>query len=456
MPATTDWPFLLAAVLLASAALALLHHALLAGRPKGRLRCPRCFYDLAPDYRRRPVPPWRCPECGRDIARARHLRRTRRRPVLAALGLLLLLTAAATPLAPAFRRGGWPAIMPTRLLILLLPMTRAQHDWGSNWSPIEKELEHRVRADRLSPADWRFALRNGNLIHYPRSVPAGEPIDITVFDRWWTDLYMIEVVPQGHAYPAPTDAPLDRFWPPAAEYERLLRCPPLEPGERALKLSVRITRGGRSWRTLKTDADLRKIPVWEGEVRRPIRVRGTPNDFRRPLPSPEMNAEIRDDFGFALTAWIADSDGIAGLHIGADTIAVGTARKPTPEEEALGARLASGFVVELARDGVVRARRRTTPERFRFSPSGNAFEIRFDAAHGLDPLPFPHPFPHALLHPDELPRWEVIVRGDPVAPLAFPDTDLHWDGLLRRPLADLLDEDHLAAVRSTHHEEPHD
>jgi hypothetical protein len=70
---------------LSAAGAALTAWALLAGRSRGRRRCPKCWYSMAG------VPGTRCPECGKDARRERRLFKTRRRRKWAALGIFLLL-----------------------------------------------------------------------------------------------------------------------------------------------------------------------------------------------------------------------------------------------------------------------------------------------------------------------------------------------------------------------------
>lgn len=71
---------------LALAGLAILLIALLAGRARGRRRCPRCWYDMSGAGATFPLT---CPECGRKVRTDGELGRTRRRWRLAIFGLVL-------------------------------------------------------------------------------------------------------------------------------------------------------------------------------------------------------------------------------------------------------------------------------------------------------------------------------------------------------------------------------
>ena len=100
-------------------------------RPRGRRRCPRCFYDMSglaaierPDARSPTTPtPSRCPECGKAIRSERALRKTRCRWGRATLATIVLLLPATLTAAigRVQQTGGWsdlPSWVTTRLLWL--------------------------------------------------------------------------------------------------------------------------------------------------------------------------------------------------------------------------------------------------------------------------------------------------------------------------------------------------
>jgi hypothetical protein len=100
---------------LALSALALLYHALLADRPRGRRRCPRCWYDMAG------TTGLACPECGKKARRERSLFRTRRRYVRAAISLLLAEAARILYHFPAESAAGrWWAAFPRPAQVAIL------------------------------------------------------------------------------------------------------------------------------------------------------------------------------------------------------------------------------------------------------------------------------------------------------------------------------------------------
>ena len=114
------WLFPAIAATLAAPGAALLLRGLFRDRPRGRLRCPRCWYDLTG------LPGLTCPECGRTARHERHLRRTRRhwRPALAGLALLAAATLALGA-ADAVRHG-WPGAVPLPILTRVLSIWEEQ------------------------------------------------------------------------------------------------------------------------------------------------------------------------------------------------------------------------------------------------------------------------------------------------------------------------------------------
>lgn len=113
MAALTPETFRMAAIIAAVLGLALFIWAWRGDRPRGRRRCPSCWYDMAG------VPSLRCPECGSQARTERKLARTRRRWSVLALALVI----AAAPTTWAAVRNGWRSLVPNTLAILALPWT---------------------------------------------------------------------------------------------------------------------------------------------------------------------------------------------------------------------------------------------------------------------------------------------------------------------------------------------
>src|SRR5262245_36878945 len=88
---------------------------LFSDRARGRRRCPKCWYDL------RGTPGLTCSECGYVARREWALFRTRRRWRAGVLALLVAASGVAVALTPKVRRDGWLSVVPTTVLLWLLP-----------------------------------------------------------------------------------------------------------------------------------------------------------------------------------------------------------------------------------------------------------------------------------------------------------------------------------------------
>jgi len=102
---------------LALAGLVLLISALFWDRSRGRLRCPKCWYDMSGLK----VGDLTCPECGRTQKHEGRLRKTRRRYVRAAASVVLVGLGVGSALAPRIMQHDPLAIVPAFALRLILP-----------------------------------------------------------------------------------------------------------------------------------------------------------------------------------------------------------------------------------------------------------------------------------------------------------------------------------------------
>jgi hypothetical protein len=98
--------------------------ALLWDRPRGRARCPRCWYDMAG------AADLKCPECGRTARSPKALHRTRRRRAWAVAALALLAGAQVVRLWPQIELEGWRSTLPTSAVMHLLPFGGMDGVWG--------------------------------------------------------------------------------------------------------------------------------------------------------------------------------------------------------------------------------------------------------------------------------------------------------------------------------------
>jgi Zn finger protein HypA/HybF involved in hydrogenase expression len=85
----TTGVYMLGVALIPAAGLLFVCWGIWGDRSKGRVRCPKCWYDM-----RGTVPRLECPECGHDALQLRQLHRTRRgrRRIILGVGLMLLST----------------------------------------------------------------------------------------------------------------------------------------------------------------------------------------------------------------------------------------------------------------------------------------------------------------------------------------------------------------------------
>ena len=98
------------------AMVAMARWALFAGKPRGRLRCPKCWYDMTAS----PAPGLTCSECGNTVRSKNDLTRTRRRWGKAVLAISACTTLGLWVIVHTNERG-WFSIVPTRALIAMIP-----------------------------------------------------------------------------------------------------------------------------------------------------------------------------------------------------------------------------------------------------------------------------------------------------------------------------------------------
>jgi len=115
-----------------------------------RRRCRRCWYDL------RDTLGMTCPECGRVASTEAELKRGKRRPRLAMLGVALVLYGATAAIAPWWRTGAWAGHVRTVVLMPLYPVfdppKSTRSGYNSRERPVLSALRGRAWEGELSPA----------------------------------------------------------------------------------------------------------------------------------------------------------------------------------------------------------------------------------------------------------------------------------------------------------------
>jgi hypothetical protein len=123
-------------IVFALAAMALAWLALFGDKPRGKARCPKCWYELG-TLDSPPTLPVTCPECGKRVERPRQLSRRRfgRWTMLAACSLAGVAWIGWK--LPEIDERGWLWLVPNRVLYEVLPMV-------GNTSALGEELQRRA------------------------------------------------------------------------------------------------------------------------------------------------------------------------------------------------------------------------------------------------------------------------------------------------------------------------
>ncbi|MHA7813769.1 MAG: hypothetical protein ACX94C_10300 [Phycisphaerales bacterium] len=119
-------------------------------RSRGRMRCPRCWYDMQASEG---LP---CPECGHEAGSREHYFRTRRPRWAFVIAMVFLMTGSiGLGFNAKLRDQGWVGFIPTR--VFLANWERFPESWvhdvgtGSDY----KDLTHQLRSGEIADADRR-------------------------------------------------------------------------------------------------------------------------------------------------------------------------------------------------------------------------------------------------------------------------------------------------------------
>lgn len=125
----------------------LLVWALIGDRPRGRLRCPRCWYDMAGTHDPR------CPECGKAIKSPKHLRRARRLrwPFLLA-SLCVGSGAYGIVHLERIEESSALALVPTSVLMIGWELFPERWIMRGNWNAYPGSLHDRIKRGWISTA----------------------------------------------------------------------------------------------------------------------------------------------------------------------------------------------------------------------------------------------------------------------------------------------------------------
>lgn len=167
-------------------------------------RCPRCWYNLTGT-----APSTRCPECGHDGRSERALYRVRRRWKHAILGALCVLVGLFGIATPAIRARDVTEIVPTSLLIRLLPLVRGADNW------VARALVRRMATNELSHSEWRDLFRL-----MLRGDSDAQPISKTwqdkygsIYEQWQARTPLLWIPGYNGSHPGRIEADLLRLLP---------------------------------------------------------------------------------------------------------------------------------------------------------------------------------------------------------------------------------------------------
>ena len=144
--AGVSWIWIVVAVPLLVAGAVCLARFTLGDRSRGRLRCPKCWYDMDGGGEK-------CPECGRVVRSRRDLRRTRRPKRWAVVGVGLLLLGGASLATRRVMLHGAVSLVPDWVLVA------GMERWPAD-STLYLELKRRHWEGELSVGSQRSLIRN--------------------------------------------------------------------------------------------------------------------------------------------------------------------------------------------------------------------------------------------------------------------------------------------------------
>ena len=392
-----DWACWIGGLVVGVVGLVAVLWALLWDQARGRMRCPRCWYDLTATGGER------CPECGHEPRRPDRLVRTRRRWRWALVGALGVIVGVGLSETPTVRRHGWIALAPTTVLLMSVPSAGKDTHWdavvgGRVEHPISVELRRRGAADRLFAWQWRLYSRRSRVVRARDRWPTGTFMTIAVIEPAWATTSMaIQVAMQDgtvlvnlaagatrkrmydlRAVPAGTSLEMRWVLGSLRSSKRICVVATIEESMQPLQ--------GEGFDTLMTEA--LKVAVCHSEML-----------VSPPPPPPPFNRLAGEQ---SPIQWVT---------------AVCTSVRLDRSVDPRLSDLADGLNIQLLCDGSV-----VWENRVWRPPSTGCLSYG----------------PHNLWAPDELDRWQFRVRADEETALEDLDHGSYWRGELTVPLAAVL------------------
>jgi hypothetical protein len=433
---STYWLVWAAGILLVTAGIAVTWWGLFGDRSRGRRRCPRCWHDLSH------TPGMRCSECGYVARKERALFRTRRRLIPAVAGIAAATTAATYGLQH-LQTQGLVSTLPTRVILLALPLV------GENHYALSAEIASRIGRKKLTDGHYRALVERclkGDHSARPISVPWEMKYGLLLDQCRGVAPDDVELERKLLALPASVELGTDRSWPDDAPV--------------CLDLNV------RHWWPRDTECRVHITPQWEGAE--PVTIVGSGAQRRpRPYPlvvRPQPGADALP-FDVVLERRLPGSRN-AWERVQEQTISVPLDLEPRSLAEVLQPSDHVGLLdaVRSAFDqAVVKWTGGRSPLRVRFDPRFTYGMMRDDTAFGasveilrddelarrLDLWWSTQPQPGGLNYGwlivyENVPllmqateadgRWRMRVRGDPAIALRAGPASTYWAGEFTTPL----------------------
>lgn len=430
--------------------------AIFADRPRGRRRCPKCWYNMSHS------PGMTCAECGFTGEREEELFRTRRRYGYAVIGLLVCVVSIGVVYDRVYQ-DGVARIMPTKALIMAMPLS------GDAQSDLMREIDRRARSDTLSDFEWSMLLRRsargdwwarppgdawiskygvyidrwrGMFIeHVEHSDGSRQRVlsdrerllfriplrmEAKTREQWPTDVEASVQIAATSWWPVGTDLRL-RIRPDleAAPITTLVRSneavrfgsiaaplTTLPPGRSAIRLAVDIER-----RVKDVDDDWRRIETRKIQLH--TEAAGVAHDLIEPRDEAAVTATLQQIFSGRIVAWDAGRSPVRFQYAPQHSY---TSRL---EDMAIGVSVLLFREDELARH--LRIWWKAGGDPAQYSPQAArernlGWEIVFEDEQLL-----------LSLAPDD-DRWSMLVRGDPTAALRAGQAETYWSSEFTVPV----------------------
>ncbi len=350
-----------------------------------------------------------CPECGHNAQFEANLHRWHRRYRWLTLGLLLLVASWVAWVAPAVRRGGWIAAVPSSVLFLT-PQARPHHVAAA----ANAEILQRAAAGRLSP--WQLQAMVDRLapkLLITRPVwPTETPIRFeagTVWSSGRLGTVSLATRPVGNAQPPAPEWPRPDLSHEQVWSDRQWSLPPMPAGRHELMAEVVVTRP-------LVDADGRPASgppteVWRGTVRRTIQVAGSPAELLNPVSLATLDDFLRTQTRPRLVR--LPSSGTLVVYL-----------------DRLRGPLVEGTTIAMKLDFLQGDKPVATARRF-FVATGNQGVLNPPALLVGDTQALPR-------SADTAQGWTLRVSGDAEFALRDFHSTAFWDGSFELPLADVF------------------